>query len=93
MSETWDAFETKMKSLRFRRNALGIGMECNVAGVKITAVEAPDGIHLLFERITERTAAQFETRVPLASTTQQIAASIVKNLESAFPDIGRTASD
>jgi len=76
-----------MNSIHFHRSESGIGMECNVAGVKISATEAPDGIHLWFTRCTPRTATQFDVKAPASASACQIAALIVKNLESVFPDI------
>jgi hypothetical protein len=87
MSEQEPSFPTKMASLGFQPNSPGLGMVCNVSGVKIVAVESPLGIHLHFTRFTPRTMTQFEVQAPSSCSAPELAGLIVKNLESAFPDI------
>jgi hypothetical protein len=93
MSSQESGFEAKMVSLGFQPNSPGLGMTCNISGVKIVAVESPLGIHLHFTRYMPRTMTQFEIKAASSCSASEIAALIVKNLESAFPDVGRTASD
>ncbi len=77
--------EQKLQAVGFL--AIEIGMELNIGGVRIQAVEHPiDGIALTFSSVLPRNCCFFQVFAPTSSTALQIAALIYKNCRLNFPN-------
>jgi hypothetical protein len=86
-------FVDKLSSLKFRLSANGCAMEGVMEGVHIAASESPLGMHFIFTRHTERTATQFEEKLPHSASRELIAGMIVQSFETHFPELVRKSEE
>lgn len=81
----------KLMPLGFRPSEDGLRMVGTMEDVKISCLESPEGIHLFFMHIGNRSMAQAESKLAREATAQEVAAVIVSVIERDFSHVARKA--